>query len=180
MQDLGHLIDQCIAGEQKSQRALYDYLKGRLMGICIRYHLNKEEANDVFHDAIIRIFKNLEKAREVKDFNAWASRVAINVAIDAYKKRRSSTTLSLEEGGVWQFSSEELDAISEMSASEIIALLHKLPESQMITFNMFIDGYSHKEIGERLAIAESSSRTLLTRAKKKMTRLISRREESGK
>lgn len=176
MQDLTDLIDQCIEGDRKAQRALYDHLKGRLMGICRRYHTSQEDCNDVFQESMIRLFKNLNKAKGVNDFAAWASRITINVAIDAYKRRKKNEMVALEESEVWQFSADDLSALEKMKAEDVVSLLHGLPENQMVTFNMFIDGYSHKEIAEELGIIESSSRTLLTRAKKRMALLINKRD----
>lgn len=176
MQDLTDLIDQCIEGDRKAQRELYDYLKGRLMGICKRYHANQEDCNDVFQESMVRLFKNLNKAKEANDFNAWTSRITINVAIDAYKRRKKNEMVALEESEAWQFSADDLSALEKMNAEDVVVLLHELPENQRITFNMFIDGYSHKEIAGELGIVESSSRTLLTRAKKRMVVLLKKRE----
>ena len=116
MQDLNHLIDQCIKGDRKSQRTLYEYLKGRLMGICLRYNRSQDDGNDVFQEAMIRLFRNLEKAREVKDFNAWASRITINVTIDAFKRKKSDLMVAIEESEVWQFSADDLNALEKMKA----------------------------------------------------------------
>lgn len=176
MQDLTDLIDQCIEGDRKAQRALYEYLKGRLMGICRRYNPSQEDSNDIFQESMVRLFKNLDKAREASDFDAWTSRIAINVSIDAYKRRKKNEMVALEESEVWEFSADDLSALEQMKAEDIVTLLHELPENQMVTFNMFIDGYSHKEIAGELKIAESTSRTLLTRAKKRMVVLLSKRE----
>lgn len=44
--------------------------------------------------------------------------------------------------------------------------LMKLPYGYRTVFNMYvIEGYSHKEIGEKLKIEESSSRSQLAKAK---------------
>jgi len=52
-------------------------------------------------------------------------------------------------------------------------LLEKLPDQMRVIFNLYeIEGYSHKEIAATLNIAESSSRTYLTRAKMKLRNLI--------
>ena len=49
---------------------------------------------------------------------------------------------------------------------ELFQLLMSLPLNQRLVFNLYvIEGYSHKEIAEQLGIAESSSRSLLTRAR---------------
>lgn len=180
--DLHHLITDCTAGNHRAQRALYDLIKGRMMGVCQRYCRDAAEAEDVFQEGMIRLFANLDKVREVENFFGWARRIVVNKAIDNYKKRRSDMLISLEDQETNQFTAEDFSVLDEMSAAEIIALLHELPENQMVVFNMYVvDGYAHKEIATILNIQESSSRTLLTRAKKGMIALLKKTEisESG-
>ena len=167
------LIEKCIACDQKSQRELYDLLKGKLMGICYRYNHLQEDANDVFQDVVISLFKNLEQVLLVDNFDGWVRRIAVNAAIDAFRKRKSKEVLSLEEGNVIEFSSGDINAFEALKAEEILGLIKRLPHSQMMVFNLYsIDGYSHKEIAEQLEVAESTSRVLLTRARKNIIALL--------
>jgi len=51
-------------------------------------------------------------------------------------------------------------------------LLLQLPEIQRTIFNLYeVEGYSHEEVAALLTIPESTSRTYLTRAKKKLREL---------
>ena len=54
MNHLKKLITQCSKGDSRAQRSLYDLLKGRMMGICLRYCKDHEEAQDIFQEAMIR------------------------------------------------------------------------------------------------------------------------------
>jgi RNA polymerase sigma-70 factor (ECF subfamily) len=68
---------------------------------------------------------------------------------------------------------EQENAIEQLGYQEIIALLQQLPDDQQLIFNLYeVEGYSHKEIAEKLSISESSSRVYLTRAKHKLRQLI--------
>ena len=51
--------------------------------------------------------------------------------------------------------------------------IHQLPDKYKAVFNMaVIDGYTHKQISQELGIKESTSRSLLKRAREKITRRI--------
>lgn len=177
MTDITDLIEHCIKGDAKSQKELYDLLKGRLMGVCLRYNPSQEEANDVFQEAMIRIFNNIHKAGEVDNVMAWANRVTCNVAIDFYKKQRARMMVSMDESEAAEFSSDEIGVISQMGVAEILEILHQLSPNHRLVFNLYvIEGYSHKEIAEQLEMAESTSRVLLTRAKKRMIELLKKTE----
>ncbi len=177
MGSLKTLIHQCAQGNQKAQRRLYDQLKGKLLGVCCRYSHSADEAKDVFQEAMIKIFKNIEKAKEVANFYAWANRIIINTAIDTYKKNKAEMFVNLSESEMVQFSDEEANAMQKMEAAEILELLRKLPENQMLVFNLYmIEGHRHKKIASKLSIAESTSRVLLTRAKRKIVEMIKKTE----
>lgn len=60
----------------------------------------------------------------------------------------------------------ESDAISALSQAELIGCIQRLPTGYRTVFNMYvIEGYSHKEIAERLGIAEGTSKSQLAKAK---------------
>ena len=177
MADLKKLITQCSKGDSRAQRSLYDLLKGRMMGICLRYCKDHEEAQDIFQEAMIRLFKNMDKALKVDNFEAWARRIVINRAIDYYNKRNADRLISLEDSEAGQFSQDDVTVLDELGAGEIISLVRELPENQMLVFNLYVvDGYAHKEIAEKLRIQESSSRTLLARAKKGLVSMLQKLE----
>lgn len=177
MQQYQDLIERCIAGESKAQRELYDLLKGQLMGICIRYNRAREDAHDVFQEAMIRLFKNISQAKEVDNFEAWVRRITTNAAIDAYKKRKAYLHVSIDDAKVPEFVDMEVNAFERLKAEEIVALLHKIPDNQRLVFNLYvIDGYSHIEIATQLNMAESTSRVLLTRGKRNMIELLKKTE----
>ena len=64
-------------------------------------------------------------------------------------------------------------APDQLSYEELIRLIRFLPEDQQLVFNLYeVEGYSHREVAEKLEITESSSRVYLTRAKTKLRQLI--------
>jgi RNA polymerase sigma-70 factor (ECF subfamily) len=98
-------------------------------------------------------------------------RIAVNTAIDYYRKNQKFR-LHEEAEGIRVPVVEE-NAIEQLGYQEIIALLQQLPADQQLIFTLYeVEGYSHKEIADKLSISESSSRVYLTRAKHKLRQLI--------
>ena len=65
------------------------------------------------------------------------------------------------------------NAISDLSAAELMRLVQSLPKGFRTIFNMFaVEGYSHKEISEMLGINESTSRSQYTRAKQLLQKKV--------
>ncbi len=174
MEHLANIIHLCRKGDAKAQKVLFDHLKGRLMGICLRYSPSAEEAKDIFQEAVIKIFKSLGGDPRIENFMGWAVRITVNTAIDHYKKRRKEMFVYyMDDESPTDLSDDELNALEKMEAEEVIQLVESLPFHHSIVFNMFmIEGYSHREIADQLSIAESTSRVLLTRAKKALIGLL--------
>lgn len=60
-----------------------------------------------------------------------------------------------------------------MCEEDLLKLIDQLPVKYKEVFNMaVIDNYSHREISEELKIKESTSRSILKRAKEKIIKRI--------
>jgi len=61
---------------------------------------------------------------------------------------------------------ESSKAISNLTLEELTKLIQKLPHGYRMIFNLYeIDGYSHKEIAEKLNISVGTSKSQLYKAK---------------
>jgi len=59
-----------------------------------------------------------------------------------------------------------VDAVSKMTAEEIVSVVQTLPDGYRTIFNLFvIEGYPHKEIANILGISENTSKSQLSRAR---------------
>lgn len=147
------------------------------MGICLRYNRDQDEANDVFQETMIRVFKNIQQAQHVDNLMGWVTRIATNVAIDHHRKKRTDLMVNMDDNEVAELTSEEIGIIEMLETKEILRLIQQLPLNYSLVFNLYIiDGYSHKEISDQMGIAESTSRVILTRAKQRMAELLKKTE----
>ena len=55
----------------------------------------------------------------------------------------------------------------------MLKIVQAIPEGYRVVFNLFaIEGYSHKEIAERLGVTESTSKSQYSRAKSLLRKLL--------
>lgn len=162
---LDRRIKDIANGNRQAQNELYDEYSSFVMGICCRYMTNHAEAADVFQEAFIKIFQNIHQVNDSKALGGWIRRIAVNTSLDQLKGARYTEGIEKEGHELSdQFYSDLLD---KMSVESILALIEKLPDGYRLIFNLHIvDGYSHKEIAEKLKISESTSRSQLTHARK--------------
>lgn len=158
------IIEGCKKGKPSCQEALYRLYGKRMKGICLRYAKTEFEADDIFQDAFVHVFKNIHTFRD-GNFMSWIRRIFVNAAINNYRKNQKhynhqdSFELEVPDDG-------QPNGFDELSAQELVALINELPEGYKLVFNLNVaEGYNHAEIAEMLGIAEATSRSQLARAK---------------
>jgi RNA polymerase sigma-70 factor (ECF subfamily) len=163
----GDLITACMRRERWAQKLLYEEHYPKMMGICLRYAGNQDEAVDILHEGFIKVFKNLHCYEPGTSLHAWIRRIMVNTAIDYYRKmvRRRTEDIEVAEQSVML----EPDVLSQLSEQEILQAIQELSPAYRAVFNLYIiEGYSHKEIADLLQITESTSRSNLVKARLKL------------
>ena len=95
-------------------------------------------------------------------------KIFVNPNLEFLRKKRLQFD-DLSEQNVNYNLSFEMDVFDHMSMQEMVNLLQELPNGYRSVFNLYvIEGYTHKEIGEKLNISPNTSKTQLMKAKKMM------------
>ena len=165
------LIQACVRQERWAQQRLYEDHYSKLMGVCLRYSNNKEDALDILHEGFIKVFRNISKYQSGTSLIAWMRRIMVNTAIDYYRKSIRRRTDDLETA--YDVRTSDPDAISQCSEKEILAAIQTLSPAYRSVFNLYvIEGFAHKEIAEQLGITESTSRSNLVKARAKLKEIL--------
>lgn len=167
------LIEGCKRGERLAQKELYETYSRKMMGVCLRYVGDRETARDLLQDGFVKVFTCMDSYSGAGSFEGWMRKIFVNCALEYLRKSdvlRESTDLD----NTAELVQADHSVLSDLSAAELMKLVHELPSGFRTVFNLFaIEGYSHKEIGEMMNITESTSRSQFTRAKQLLQRRIS-------
>ncbi len=160
------MIIGCKNNDRRAQKHLVDTFAPYLFAISKRYMRDDQEANDVIQEAFISIFGNIQNFRsEPYAFKAWMRQITINAALQ--KIRKTYRTKEVMPETIIDDRDEMPEIYGKFNVEDIMKIINELPGIYRQVFNMYvIDGYSHREIGEIIGQKESSSRAILTRAKK--------------
>ncbi len=167
----GLLIAGCIREERWAQKQLYETYYGKLLGVCLRYSNNSEDARDILNEGYVKVFRYLERYKVGTSLECWMRRIMINTSIDYYRKEMRHRSDDIEAA---QYKiAEDNDVVSNYSAQEILKVIQQLPPAYRAVFNLYaIEGYSHKEVADALGITESTSRSNLVKARVKLKELL--------
>ena len=142
------------------------------MGLSRRYTSSREEAEDVFQEAFIKIFKHLHSVEEYRYLDRWIIRTSINTAINYYhKNKRHHDYLGVD--AIETFDDHDGKIIDQLDNESLLALIHELPEGYRLVFNLYVvEGYKHREIAEMLDMPRATVNTRLFRARQQLRQVL--------
>ena len=162
------LVEQCQQGINAARGELYQAYAPRLMTVCRRYADSDDSAEDMLHDAFLKIFDSIGRFRWQGDgsLRAWMERVTAHVAVDELRSHSMLNVVSYDDCSCEPVDEPDTDAIGQLSEEVLTRFISELPSGYRTVFNLYcLEGHSHKEIARLLHIKEKSSASQLTRAK---------------
>ena len=144
-------------------------LKNKLFRLALRITLNREEAEDVVQDTMIKVWNARERWQELDSIEAYCLTIARNLSLDRIKKMENQND-SLEEQNT-----ERLDENTSTPSERMIQkdkldivrnIIDELPEKQRSCLQLRdIEGKSYKEIADILSITEDQVKVNIFRAR---------------
>ena len=159
------LVKKCIKGDQRAQRVLFEKFAPKMLGVCLRYTKNTEEAEDVLQDGFIKVFTKIHLYKGGGALEGWIRKVIVNTALDNIRrnhKYRDNIAVEFVD-----YKLEDHSYIVEgLIEEDLLKLINSMPLGYKTVFNMFaIEGFSHKEIAKELNISENTSKSQYARAR---------------
>jgi RNA polymerase sigma factor (sigma-70 family) len=159
------LIIECVNGNARAQRLLFDKFASKMFSVCLRYAKNEEQAEDVLQDGFVKVFGKLKDFKSEGSLEGWIRRIMVNTALDQIRKNNKQLgDTNIDDVG---YKIENNDFIVEkMIAEDLMKMVQAMPDGYKVVFNMFaIEGYSHGEIADTLGISENTSKSQYSRAR---------------
>jgi RNA polymerase sigma factor (sigma-70 family) len=165
------LIERCRNGDRLAQSELYKLYFKAMYNTCYRMLDDKVEAEDVMQESFLAAFLKINTYRGEMSFGSWLKRIVINKSIDALRARKIkfeelNEKINLPD----EFTGEDLEKDEDgRQVAKIREAVQKLPEGFRVVLSLALfEGFDHEEIAMILKISESTSRSQLARAKKKL------------
>nr|WP_262897294.1 sigma-70 family RNA polymerase sigma factor [Faecalibacter bovis] len=148
-----------------------DKHKGILYKVSRMYMDNSEDQNDLVQEIVMQLWKSYERFEGNSQFSTWMYRVSLNTALTYFKKEKKKSE---------RFTFlENVDKVDEVDSNEkeqqlelFYKAVHELNKVEKALIFLFLEGQSHKEIGQNLGITEGNARVKLNRTKDKLQNII--------
>lgn len=140
---------------------------------------DEQIAEDITEETFLRTWNSLSKIYKkdgkVDNFRAWLYRVANNLVIDHYRKKKP--VLNLDRTWIKKQPLPEDLVLKEELSNQLVRLIKRLePIHQEIIILRLVNDLSHKEVADVMNISEGYSRVLLYRALKQLKDILEMKE----
>lgn len=152
--------------KEEGMRKLFQYYSGALLALIIPIVSNREVAEEVLQDVLLRIWNNIGSYDSKKSrLFTWMARIARNASIDKtrskeYKQLFKTNTIDDSVGRSKQFShTTSTDGIG------VASLLHKLDDNHRLLLELlYLQDYTQSEAAKALDIPLGTVKTRARRA----------------
>ena len=147
------------------------------------------DADDVAQEAFLRAFRNLDLLADPARFGVWLRRITFGVAIDHVRADRAKgvSIVALDD----EHCADPVAALVDPGPSplqrlergevvgRVLAALERLPARYRVPLTLYhIDGLTHAKVAHTLGVSESTVRSLVARARRKLARLLASAPEA--
>nr|WP_302848099.1 sigma-70 family RNA polymerase sigma factor [Myroides profundi] len=147
--------------------------KGILYKVSKMYMDNQEDQNDLYQEIILQLWKSYTRFQGHSQFSTWMYRVALNTAITYFKKAKHVVERNEAfDDKVKNLQSSEVDMVVESQVQYLYNAIYLLNDVEKALIFLYLEGFSHQDIGRNLGISEGNARVKLNRTKSKLQVII--------
>jgi len=180
--DEPELIRAAQKGDQRAFEELVRLHDQSVLRLATNLLRSPEDANDVYQEAFLRVYKNLHTFRFDCSFHTWLYRIVSNLCLDALRKRKvrreESSQVETSEGYLDRMDTVEeprpdSDPQRQLESKQVREKIEKVlggltPRERAVFEMRHYQGMRLRTIGELMGTSEEAAKNCLFRATQKM------------
>jgi|TARA_B110000967_G_C18736070_1_gene485159 RNA polymerase sigma-70 factor (ECF subfamily) len=179
---LQKLIEGCKKRDPECQKLLFKAFYGRMLGLCLRYSNQRDDAQDVVQEGFIRLFDKIDLYKETGSFEGWIKKIFVNMALDNLRRNKMQL-ISIDADGCRKElrAHEKLDQslLDRISQEKLLEAIQNLSPVYRTVLNLHVyEGYTHDEIASELGISAGTSKSNLSKAKVNLKKMLQKYVEA--
>lgn len=156
-------------------------VKNKLFRLAYVLLSNKEEAEDVLQDVLLKLWMERHKLHTYKSIEAFAMVIVKNLCLNLLKKKNRRAIIYPEPGALESKAATSDHPYEQADqARRLSALLRRLPESQRMVIQLRdVEGYPFEEVVLITGFSLNHVRVLLSRARTALRKEFQKLENYG-
>lgn len=165
-------------GDLAALEAIYRHFERPAYALALRMTADREDAREVVHDAMLRLFERIAQFRGDAPFWGWVRQIVVNEALMRLRRTRATPL-------------DDIDDVAEpiyagpapwhgVAQRELELALARLPAlTRSVIWLYHVEGYTHPEIAEMTGNTVSFSKSQLARGNQRLRLLLNDSPEAS-
>ncbi len=147
---------------------LFETNRRRLLRLCAAYLGSAADADDLFQDVMINVWKGLPAFRRDADASTWIYRIAVNTALMSRRRvAREAAVIDRHRGDAVEAAvAEETSEDAEARVARLHRAIASLSPQDRICISLVLEGLSYKDIAAITGLSVNHVGVRISRAKR--------------
>lgn len=155
-----------------ADRLLERYLRA-CRAIALAVTASEADADDVCQDAFVAAIERIDECRDPGRFGGWLFQIVRNRARNLVRASAAKRTLPLDDNAPARGRSPMAELEQVELRERLLGALAEIPEQHReVVLLHDLEGWKHREIGERLGIPEGTVRSHLHHARRRLREIL--------
>ena len=162
-------LEKAINGDREAFGRVIIQNKEAMYKTAIVILKNEDDAYDALQDALIKMYKNIDKLQNKDAFNFWSRRIIVNCCYDLINKNKKVVDITTKLTESFEETREDIYDCED----SLVQTLEKIEPDLRLTVTLYYyNDLSTREIGEILEIPVGTVKSCLARAREKLYEIL--------
>lgn len=181
------LINRIITGEKHLFEEIIQRYQKSIYNLAYRMLRNREDAMDLTQETFLKAYRGLKTFDLERPFSPWVHRIASNLCVNQYRKRKVQTVPLINQVGEGQEEGLEREiadleyepgekAVQKERQQDLLILIQELPEKYRTPLILrHLHNYTYEEIGQVLEVPPGTVKTWIYRGRNQLKDLFKKK-----
>jgi len=159
----------------KFENKLVD-LQNNMYNFAMTLTSNREEAQDLLQETMLRALNNQEKYYENVNFKGWVFTIMHNIFVNNYRRAVRSQTIIDQTDNLYHLNMPQDSGFDSpegaYTMAEINKVINSFSDDYKVPFNMHVSGYKYEEIAKTLGLPIGTIKSRIFFARKRLQELL--------
>lgn len=146
--------------------------QGIIHKVCRIYCDDQTHREDLFQEIVLQLWKSYPSFKGDSKFSSWMYRIALNIAIQDFRKEKKRKYLFLESFEFKELSTIPKDEFKDERVKALYVAISNLDKVEKAIMMLYLDEVPNDEIAEIVGITQNYVRVQMTRIRAKLAKTI--------
>jgi len=160
--------------KEQEFKQIYEQSKDKIYRLCLGFMGSNTDADDLFQEVLIKIWKNLKTFRNESNINTWIYRITTNTALLTLNRKNKLTQNKKEYAPIIpRYATENAEQNEkEKQVKKLYTAIATLKEIDRIIISLLLENCSYNEIANITGLKSSNVGARINRIKKTLNKKI--------